>query len=393
VATIYLSSTYRDLEAHRQAVYRQLTQMQHKVIAMEDYVARDERPADACTRDVANCDLYVGVLAWRYGYVPDSHNPENLSITELEYRTAQARGIPRLVFLLDEAAAWPPPMTDSHTGDNDSGKRIRTFRGRLAADRVVDFFTSAENLAGKVGAAVHVAGTVAQASDASYDLAQIVGQDVIDRPEMLFSQSYVPYLVNQIAQLGDAPLLKIDLKDGNYWWSTRLYGVATLALEYTSVEWLLFLDAGEEYVGMVRPADLRRALARAQPALEEDYRRAAVPPAQPGIDPGMRAGEVLQALVDQFKARPGGEEQLRFLVDSKWISRNVPGLSRERVERAGPFDPLATSQLLGAATPYVPITEGKRLLKVIDRAGVAVEIARVAVERQLGRATPPPARQ
>jgi hypothetical protein len=95
-------------------------------------------------------------------------------------------------------------------------------------------------------------------------------------------------------------------------------------------------------------------------------------------------------VVAQFKTRPGGEEQLRFLVNSKWLSRSVPGLIKEHVERSGPFDPLATSQLLGVTTVLVPITEGGRLLKVIDRLGVAVEIARTVVERQLGRAPAAP---
>jgi hypothetical protein len=47
VATIYLSSTFRDLEAHRKAVNDQLTKMRHKVIAMESYVAREDRPFKA----------------------------------------------------------------------------------------------------------------------------------------------------------------------------------------------------------------------------------------------------------------------------------------------------------------------------------------------------------
>ena len=38
---------------HREAVYRQLHRMQHEVIAMEDYVARDDRPAGQCLVDVA----------------------------------------------------------------------------------------------------------------------------------------------------------------------------------------------------------------------------------------------------------------------------------------------------------------------------------------------------
>jgi hypothetical protein len=37
---------------------------------MEAYTAADERPLDLCLRDVAQSDIYVGLWAWRYGYVP-----------------------------------------------------------------------------------------------------------------------------------------------------------------------------------------------------------------------------------------------------------------------------------------------------------------------------------
>jgi len=383
---IYLSSTFVDLKAHREAVYRQLHRMLHEVIAMEDYVARDDRPAGQCLQDVARSDLYVGLFAWRYGFIPRQDNPRNLSITEMEYREAETQKIPRLVFLLDDQALWPPPMLDSQTGEGDGGRRIRDLRRELSEDRLASFFTSPDDLSAKAAAAVHLAGTVASATDASFDLETIVGADNIDRPEILFGQSYVPYLVQQLAQLGESPLLKIDLRDGAYWWSTRLYALATLAAEHTSVEWLLFLDGGTRYLGMVRPRDLTRALAAAQPELESEYRLAQTAPTLPTVRGAVYAGQVLEALVGRFRARAGGEEELRFLVDSSWLRTNVEGMNTTQVQRAGSFDPLATYQLLQATTPYVPITDERgQLVKVIDRIGVAVEIARTVVERQLGR--------
>jgi Domain of unknown function (DUF4062) len=60
VATVYLSSTYSDLKVYREAVYHTLRQMRYDVIAMEDYVAADERPLATCLADVAACDLYIG---------------------------------------------------------------------------------------------------------------------------------------------------------------------------------------------------------------------------------------------------------------------------------------------------------------------------------------------
>ena len=66
MATIYLSSTDEDLKDHREAVYDALRRLRHDVRAMEHYVATDQRPVDKCLADVAACDIYVGILAWRY---------------------------------------------------------------------------------------------------------------------------------------------------------------------------------------------------------------------------------------------------------------------------------------------------------------------------------------
>jgi len=53
---------------------------------MEDYVATDAYPLHKCLADVVACDIYVGLVGWRYGYIPEQDNPERKSITELEYR-------------------------------------------------------------------------------------------------------------------------------------------------------------------------------------------------------------------------------------------------------------------------------------------------------------------
>ena len=89
MAVIYLSSTYEDLKDWRQSVAVQLRAMRHTVIGMEDYAAADERPLDKCLADVEGCDIYIGIFAWRYGFIPQKDNPERQSITELEYRKAE----------------------------------------------------------------------------------------------------------------------------------------------------------------------------------------------------------------------------------------------------------------------------------------------------------------
>ena len=157
MTTIYLSSTFSDLKEYREAVYRALRQMKYVVIAMEDYVATDKRPLEKCLQDVAACELYVGLFAWRYGYVPSEEgNPEHKSITELEYRKASSSGKSCLIFLLDDDASWPPKLMDKVTGKGKRGKCIAMLRQELAKEKIVSSFQSPEHLASLVGPAVHL---------------------------------------------------------------------------------------------------------------------------------------------------------------------------------------------------------------------------------------------
>jgi hypothetical protein len=65
----YVSSTFTDLKDYRRVVIETLEQLEQQTRAMEMYVASDERPLDVCLADVAQCDLYIGIVAWRYGFV------------------------------------------------------------------------------------------------------------------------------------------------------------------------------------------------------------------------------------------------------------------------------------------------------------------------------------
>jgi HEAT repeat protein len=152
--TIYLSSTFDDLIEQRNEAYRALRRMHHHVIAMEDYVAKDQRPLDTCLDDGAVSDLYIGIFAWRYGFIPTENNPEQKSITELEYRKAIETGKSPLIFLLDETAQWPITATDMFTGKGNGGQSIRALREELGLQTTVSFFNSVDDLAAKVSQAV-----------------------------------------------------------------------------------------------------------------------------------------------------------------------------------------------------------------------------------------------
>ncbi len=145
MAKIYISSTYNDLKDFREEAYRALRRLRHDVIAMEDYTASDQRPLEKCLADVAACDVYVGIFAWRYGYIPPK---QKKSITELEFRAAREGKKCCLLFLLDENVPWSPALMDRKSDD------IHKLREELKRDFLVEFFSNKDELASDVAIAV-----------------------------------------------------------------------------------------------------------------------------------------------------------------------------------------------------------------------------------------------
>src|SRR5262245_59497520 len=130
MAIIYLSSTYEDLKDYRRVVFDALRRSGHQVVAMEDYVATDQRPLDKCLKYVGEADIYVGIFAFRYGYVPPAEqgNSNALSITELEFRHADKHKKPCLIFVATEDANISLQMVDAYSGRGDKGEKINRLR-------------------------------------------------------------------------------------------------------------------------------------------------------------------------------------------------------------------------------------------------------------------------
>jgi hypothetical protein len=145
VAEIYISSTYQDLKDCRLRANDALRGLGHTVRAMETYVAEDGRSLDVCRRDVRECALYVGIFAWRYGWIPPG---ETKSITHLEYEQARVAGKTCLIFLLEDNAPWPGALFDTNRAT------INTLRQSLSDTHTVSLFRDPTDLAKRVADAV-----------------------------------------------------------------------------------------------------------------------------------------------------------------------------------------------------------------------------------------------
>jgi hypothetical protein len=142
VARVYVSSTYSDLRTCRERVRSALRKLGHVDIAMEHYASEGRPPLEKCLEDVAGCDLFLGILAFRYGYIPPG---EDRSVTELEYRKALETGKPCFFFLLKEDASWPVNQIEV-----TALEKIEALRKEVQEKLLVSFFADADDLEARV---------------------------------------------------------------------------------------------------------------------------------------------------------------------------------------------------------------------------------------------------
>src|SRR5262252_1572798 len=145
---VMISSTARDLPEHREQVRLACEQAgfaPHDM--MEHLTALDANAIAASLRMVENAEVYVGIFANRYGWIPEGHK---ISITEMEYNRATELNKPRLIFFSHADHVFKEK--DFETGPG--AKKLKVLKKRIGKARVAAHFKSADDLRGHVVAAL-----------------------------------------------------------------------------------------------------------------------------------------------------------------------------------------------------------------------------------------------
>ena len=138
-----ISSTTIDLPEHRDLVKDVCLRQAIFPIMMEHLPATDDAAIAESLRMVNEADIYLGIFAYRYGYIPQGYD---ISVAEMEYNRAVERDIPRLIFLIDKD--HPLKSADVETGAG--AVKIEALKMRLKVERNVEFFKSPAELRDEV---------------------------------------------------------------------------------------------------------------------------------------------------------------------------------------------------------------------------------------------------
>ena len=125
---VMVSSTFTDLKEHRAALIRAIDGQEFKSVVMENDSAKPAIDVlDSSLEMVHKASAYVRVISHKYGQVPDDseRNPNQLSLTELEFNEAQHLKRPVLIFIMGED--HPIKKSDIES-DPEKSQKLEAFR-------------------------------------------------------------------------------------------------------------------------------------------------------------------------------------------------------------------------------------------------------------------------
>jgi hypothetical protein len=140
---VFISSTFKDLIEERQDTLKSVLDMGHIPSGMEIFPAADVEQFEYIKKIIDECDYYVLIVAARYG----SLDAAGVSYTEKEYHYAVSQKKTVLAFVYNDVGNIATNKTDT---DQELQKKLAAFRKDVAKSRLVQLWSSREELRAKV---------------------------------------------------------------------------------------------------------------------------------------------------------------------------------------------------------------------------------------------------
>ena len=140
---VFVSSTYKDLKAERQAAVEAILKSGHIPAGMELFAAGSESQLETIRRWIDESDVYMLVLGGRYGSV----DPKTaLSYTELEYDYAVSKNKPLFAVVITETALDQKIKADGKDAmETENPKELKLFREKVLT-RISSFFSDLKDI-------------------------------------------------------------------------------------------------------------------------------------------------------------------------------------------------------------------------------------------------------
>jgi len=145
---VFVSSTFRDLEAERELVMRGLLSANCIPAGMEHFPAGNDETFEYIKRVIDDSDYYLLILAGKYGTTAS----DGISYTEKEFDYALRQEIPVIALPYENLEKLPSENTEK---EPKARAKLELFREKVKNGRIVKFWSSAEQLVAHVISSLH----------------------------------------------------------------------------------------------------------------------------------------------------------------------------------------------------------------------------------------------
>lgn len=262
---VFISSTYTDLIEERKKVQEILLMADCIPAGMEAFVATTEEQFQIIKKVIDLCDYYVLIIGKRYGSI----NPETeLSYTEMEYEYAVSKGIPVLVFALDDSVKVSAEKEEQNA---ESKQKLDAFKDKAMKNRLASIWKDGGDLAGKVAIAIMKAkeeivrlGWIRGDNYSTESLERIVK---LQEENKAMSEE-IAYLKNEVTKLEQIPNLAFEGYSVEITYSRKGYEEVTKSATLDKIYSYISLEIGEYEV---RERYLEDLVAQAVGYSQSDY--------------------------------------------------------------------------------------------------------------------------
>jgi len=198
---VFISSTSLDLKRYRRAAIEACKTLGFEPVAMEDFEAMGVGATEGSKRKLKEADLFVGIVAHRYGYIEQGYDR---SVTEAEFDYARERGLECLCFIVEPAATWPKTHIERKNTD-----KLAAFKAKIDQSVIRALFTDIHDFRAKlINALVNWQEWRSVRSGELEAILALSPDDVPDRPERLIGRAALLAEIDGLLDKGKRVLLQ-----------------------------------------------------------------------------------------------------------------------------------------------------------------------------------------
>lgn len=240
-------------------------------------------------------------------------------------------------------------------------------------------------------------------SDVAKEVSQSLPNELKDSKRLQLGTSLTPEIIGQIKNAlrtsATAELVEVNLGYGRTWLATRLYLLANICTDYTDTKQFIFLEHADglerSFLGMIPPKVIKSLLASEYPVLERAYREAALQLSALRSENDTSPSDELEWIVQNFgnylqQLAPGEEGELRTPGTKEWVTKEslIKHLSFDSFSQSVEWDstsitPLLLYQIVKNPFQYVPLTQSRLLIKIVDQCELSTKIADLFLKQRL----------